>query len=339
MNHLDLFSGIGGFALAARWAGLTTIQFCEIDPFCQAVLAKNFPGVPIHGDIATFDGKPFRGRVDILTGGFPCQGHSIAGKKKGRDDPRNLWPDLIRVVRDCQPVACLFENVPNLANTMLDEVLRDLDGAGYETEVYCIAAEDIGASHKRERLWIVAYSAIGHARRQSEECSDCERATGQSIRTRLQLGPWAKLGSLADANGTGRGEPCGAEPGGEELSSSECGRENVAHSNEPDTRRPEQQEQDEPRLCGAPNDRGRVPYFPPCRTDYRSWASVASVDASLMPCVEREVRGMDDGLSAGLVRRRRSARNATLKALGNAIVPQIAYCVLSAMIEIIKELP
>src|SRR5690242_14537733 len=102
MRHLDLFSGIGGFSLAAGWAGFTTVQFCEIDPFCQKVLAKNFPGVPIHDDIRTLAGESL-GPIDLITGGFPCQPFSVAGKRRGADDDRHLWPEMARLVGECRP--------------------------------------------------------------------------------------------------------------------------------------------------------------------------------------------------------------------------------------------
>jgi DNA (cytosine-5)-methyltransferase 1 len=116
MKHLDLFSGIGGFALAARWMNWETVQFVEIDKYCQKVLAKNFPNVPIHGDIKTFSGEPFRGTVDILTGGFPCQPFSHSGLRNGKDDDRYLWPQMLRVIKEVQPHYIVGENVSGLIN-------------------------------------------------------------------------------------------------------------------------------------------------------------------------------------------------------------------------------
>lgn len=113
-KHLDLFSGIGGFALAARWAGLETVQFVEIEPYAQKVLAKHWPNVHVHGDIRTFDGKPFAGEVFLLTGGFPCQPFSVAGKRGGTSDNRFLWPEMLRVIGEVRPKFVLAENVPGL---------------------------------------------------------------------------------------------------------------------------------------------------------------------------------------------------------------------------------
>lgn len=153
MNHLDLFSGIGGFALAARWANIETIQFVEKDKFCQKVLMKNFPNVPIHDDIKTFD---FYKDVDVLTGGFPCQPFSVAGKKKGLSDERYLWPEMLRVIRQCKPKFIIAENVPGII-PHLDLILEDLEGEGYAWQAFLIPASAIGAPHKRERLWIIAH--------------------------------------------------------------------------------------------------------------------------------------------------------------------------------------
>src|SRR5258708_22911114 len=154
MKLLDLFSGIGGFSLAAKWAGIETIQFVEKDDFCQKILMKNFPGVPIHDDIKTFN---FYSDVDILTGGFPCQPFSIAGKKKGALDERYLWPEMFRIIKQCKPKFIIAENVPGIIPD-LDPVLEDLEGEGYQWATYLIPASFIGAPHKRERLWIVANS-------------------------------------------------------------------------------------------------------------------------------------------------------------------------------------
>lgn len=155
MNHLDLFSGIGGFSLAARWAEIDTIQFVERDSFCQKVLAKNFPNVPIHDDIKTFNANHLKVKVDILTGGFPCQPFSVAGKKKGFSDDRYLWPEMFRIIKECQPTWIVAENVPGII-PMLDPILEDLEREGYAWQTYLIPASAVGAPHKRERLWIIA---------------------------------------------------------------------------------------------------------------------------------------------------------------------------------------
>jgi len=162
MKMLDLFSGIGGFSLAAQWAGIETIQFCEIDPFCQKVLAKNFAGVPIHDDIRTFDSKPFRGRIDLLTGGFPCQDVSCANPSgKGLDGERSgLWAEMLRIIRECKPSFVVAENVAALRIRGADRVLSDLESAGYTCGAFVVRADYAGAPHRRKRVFIVAYSDI-----------------------------------------------------------------------------------------------------------------------------------------------------------------------------------
>lgn len=152
-THLDLFSGIGGFALAARWAGFKTVAFCEIDPFCRKVLNKHWPLVPIAHDIKTFS---YHGEVDILTGGFPCQPFSIAGKKKGKDDDRYLWPEMFRIIRKCKPTWIIAENVAGIVGMELDNIVNDLESEDYRVQSYLIPACAAGAPHKRERLWIIA---------------------------------------------------------------------------------------------------------------------------------------------------------------------------------------
>lgn len=162
INHLDTFSGIGGWALSARWMGWNTLAFVEKDKFCQKVLAKNFAGVPIHDDIFTFSGKPFRGRIDILTGSTPCQPFSAAGKRQGSDDERHLFPEFLRVVAEVRPQWIVIENVFGLLNIESGQVFEDyntsLEGEGYSVQTLCIPASAVNAPHRRDRLWIIAHS-------------------------------------------------------------------------------------------------------------------------------------------------------------------------------------
>jgi DNA (cytosine-5)-methyltransferase 1 len=166
MRVLDLFSGIGGFSLASHWAGMTTAAFCEIDPFCQKVLNKNFPGVPIYDDVRTVtkeqlekDGvvSDTRG-IDLVTGGIPCQSFSFAGKRRGKEDERYLWPEMFRITRELRPSWVLVENVTGFIDLALDDVLDDLESEGYATQSLILSAQAIGAPHRRERIWIVGYS-------------------------------------------------------------------------------------------------------------------------------------------------------------------------------------
>jgi len=154
-THLDLFSGIGGFALAARWAGFRTIGFCDNEPYAQAVIKKHWPEVPIHGDIKTLDGTAYRG-VTLLTGGFPCQPFSCAGKQRGKDDDRYLWPEMLRVIQEARPTWIVGENVAGIIGLALDKVCSDLEAYGYEVEPIIIPACGVDAPHRRNRVWVIA---------------------------------------------------------------------------------------------------------------------------------------------------------------------------------------
>lgn len=163
-SHLDLFSGIGrgGFALAASWAGYTSMQFVEIDPYCRRVLARHWPEVPIHHDIRSFNAHRFAGTVDLLTGGFPCQPYSSSGKRRGAADDRALWPEMRRIIHECKPAWIVGENVAGFIAMALDDALADLEAEGYETRAFVLPACAIGAPHRRDRVWIVARNTRCH---------------------------------------------------------------------------------------------------------------------------------------------------------------------------------
>ena len=168
-THLDLFSGIGGFALAAGWAGFETIGFCDNEPYAQAVLKKHWPNVPIHGDIKTLDGTAYRG-ISILTGGFPCQPFSNAGKRRGKDDDRYLWPQMLRVIQEARPAWIVGENVAGIIGLALDQVCSDLEACGYEVEPIIIPACGVDAPHRRNRVWIIARNLADTNGGQFSEC-------------------------------------------------------------------------------------------------------------------------------------------------------------------------
>lgn len=157
MNLLDLFSGIGGFSLAARWAGIDTVAFCESDPFCQRVLRKNFgEDIIIHDDIKKMDGTFYRERISIVSGGFPCQPFSIAGKRRGTTDDRHLWPEMFRIINEIRPHYILGENVINFKSMALDTMLIDLESIGYEVQTFDIPASAVQLPTMERHLWIVA---------------------------------------------------------------------------------------------------------------------------------------------------------------------------------------
>jgi DNA (cytosine-5)-methyltransferase 1 len=161
-NVLSLFSGIGGLELGLERAGMTTIGQVEIDPFARAVLARHWPDVPRHDDVRTavewWRGEP-RPAVDLIAGGFPCQGHSLAGKRRGTGDERWGWPWFRDVVEALGPRVILIENVPNLTRTGLVDVLEDLAGLGFAAEWSRVPAAAMGAPHLRWRLFIIAAHA------------------------------------------------------------------------------------------------------------------------------------------------------------------------------------
>ncbi|MEN6620167.1 MAG: DNA (cytosine-5-)-methyltransferase [Smithella sp.] len=161
MNHASLFSGIGGFDLAAEWMGWNNVLSCEIDQFCNKVLKYHFPNAIHYEDIKTTDFTIHRGQIDILTGGFPCQPFSLAGKRRGSEDDRHLWPEMLRAIREIQPRWIVGENVFGLTNwngwVVFREVLSDLENEGYEVQPFIIPACAVNAPHRRDRVWIVAH--------------------------------------------------------------------------------------------------------------------------------------------------------------------------------------
>ena len=156
---LDLFSGIGGFARGFEATGsIETTCFVEQDPYCQAVLRHHWPDVPILGDIRDVKGCELPIQPDVICGGFPCQPFSQAGKQLAQDDPRHLWPEMFRLIRECRPAWIVGENVAGLIKLGLDEVLSDLEGEGYATRTFNLPACAVGAPHIRQRLWIIAHA-------------------------------------------------------------------------------------------------------------------------------------------------------------------------------------
>lgn len=161
MTHASLFSGIGGFDLAAEWMGWQNVFNCEIDPWCRRVLFKHFPLATQYEDIKSTDFTIWRGAIDILTGGFPCQPYSHAGKRLGSADDRHLWPEMLRAIREIRPRYVVGENVGGLLSwnegVVFEQVLADLEGEGYEVQTFVIPACGVNAPHKRDRVWIVAH--------------------------------------------------------------------------------------------------------------------------------------------------------------------------------------
>jgi DNA-cytosine methyltransferase len=173
MNHGSLFSGIGGFDLAAEWMGWNNIFHCEWNSFGKKVLKHYWPNAISYEDITKTDFTIHRGTIDILTGGFPCQPYSGAGKRLGKEDDRHLWPEMLRAIQEIQPMYVVGENVRGLTNwnggMVFDEVQADLETQGYEVLPFLLPACAVNAPHKRDRIWFVAYSGSNGRKRRNKK--------------------------------------------------------------------------------------------------------------------------------------------------------------------------
>ena len=225
MRVLDLFSGIGGFSLGLERAGMTTVAFCEVNDFCRAVLKKHWPTVPIYDDVQTLTASRLAADgigVDVICGGFPCQDISIAGKGAGLAGKRSgLWYEFHRLINEIKPRYAVIENVSALRSKGLEDVLGSLAEIGYDAEWHCIPASAVGAPHRRDRIWIVAY-ANG-----SVEADGGQRAYPAS---ESASGRNNGAGSDSDAReialrGAGRGSEVMADSNGQQQQSmfSQCG--------------------------------------------------------------------------------------------------------------------
>ncbi len=168
MNVLDIFSGLGGFSLGLERSGMRTVAFCEIDPYCRAVLKKHWPGVPVYDDVRALTAGRLNadgiGPIDVICGGFPCQDISVAGKGAGLEGQRSgLWSEFRRLIEEVRPAFALIENVSALRSRGLDRVLGEIAALGYDAEWHCIPASAVGAPHRRDRVWIVAYPSISQS--------------------------------------------------------------------------------------------------------------------------------------------------------------------------------
>lgn len=158
MNVLDLCSGIGGFSLGLERAGMNTVAFCEIEPFCQKILNQHWPDVPIFSDLRELTHEQIERPIDLICGGYPCQPFSVAGKRRGKDDSRHLWPEFSRLIREIRPNWVLFENVTGHITMGIDDVFADLENQNYTTQAFIIPACAVDAPHRRNRVWILGYS-------------------------------------------------------------------------------------------------------------------------------------------------------------------------------------
>ena len=323
MNHLGLFEGIGGFSLAAHWAGWQTVAWCEINQFCQQVLKYHFPKAKAHEDIKQTDFSVYRGRVDIITGGFPCQPYSTAGKRLGKEDDRHLWPEMLRTIREIRPKYVVGENVSGLISwsggLVFDEVQADLEAEGYEVWAFVLPACGVDAPHRRDRVWFVA-----HATRQpSEWMRPKQRSAGESQQGQFRGScSWMGDRAIADASGNRRQRQWsgieakkGLQPRPESTWKLErgfegfCGKRAIAdtNSNERSERRLHQERPEISKCNSVKHD---------ARNTRRTWENFPT---------QSPVCGGDDGFSPKLDGITFSKwRSESVKAYGNAIVPQVA---------------
>jgi DNA (cytosine-5)-methyltransferase 1 len=197
LKVLDLFAGIGGFALGLDSTNFfKTVKFVEKDKYCQKVLRKNFPNIPIEEDVKDVKGKRYE--ADVIVGGFPCQPMSVAGKRKGTDDDRYLWPEMFRLIREIKPEFVIGENVQGIINIQNGMVLRqvqdDLEGEGFEVQCFLIPASGIGAWHQRYRVWIVGHSNENGLLREVHKAEIVSNAN-----TRLSIGKNKEIQARRDS--------------------------------------------------------------------------------------------------------------------------------------------
>jgi len=335
MTHLGLFEGIGGFSLAARWAGWETIAWCEWNEFGQKVLRHHFPEAIGHGDITKTDFTIYANKIDILTGGFPCQPYSTAGKRLGKDDERHLWPEMLRAIREIQPRWVVGENVRGLVNwnggMVFDEVQADLEACGYEVLPFILPACAKDAPHQRLRVWFVAYrdkcskgSPRTSGETQSNGGDDNDEQKGRGEQAEQRFGHGNVCGSFADTN-SNDGRSSNRESGCEESETNGERKQSVysrtwTTSNEGFTADTENIGRKNA-LENGELERGRfrLGNQPP------TWDSFPS---------QSPICGGDDGLPTKLDGITFSKwRAESIKAYGNAIVPQVAYEIFQAINE------
>jgi DNA (cytosine-5)-methyltransferase 1 len=305
VTHLSLFSGIGGIDLAGEQAGFKTIGFVERDPFCQKILAKNFPNVPIHNDVTTFDATPYKNKTTLLSAGFPCQPHSLSGKRKASDDERDLWHECVRIASETQPEWCIFENVAGLLTSesgrFFNRILSDLDNLRFDVGWYLYGANQVGAIHERKRLFIIAHTNVFRCQYVNEDTE------WKQFRSRWQAQCW-----------TERHDP--------NLHSTHVANTKIMQCNGSESQSTISGKSQTPEF-GSGDCKGNL--FTHLGTgNWKEWG--------INPVIsEPKLCRNDDGFPQQLDRTR--TRNSRLKALGNAVCPQQVYPLLHNIAVFEKE--
>tara|TARA_Y100000385_G_scaffold273829_1_gene316205 strand:- start:272 stop:1231 length:960 start_codon:yes stop_codon:yes gene_type:complete len=304
LRHVDLCSGIGGFALGFEWAGLSKpVLFCDVDPFCIEVLRKHWPDVPKANDVKELANEPeiLVPDCDILTAGYPCQPFSLAGQRKGTEDDRHIWPHILRIVAQKRPTWCVFENVYGHISMGLDEVLADLEAESYATRTFIVPACGVNAPHKRERLWIVA--------------RNLEDSTSSECNTRSEV-----TGTLSQGDEDG-GKSNNTDGSSSDVAYSKsvrvqglwAGREQEPHSHG----------EEEVPLCGGEDMAYPDSKRTPCWTSGREYAGDARQSSRSKGKYSRGMETWDSEPNVGRVANGIPRRVDRLKSLGNAVVPHI----------------
>lgn len=305
LTHLSLFSGIGGLDLAAEWAGFTTVGQCEFADYPTKVLEKHWPDVPRWRDVRTLTKESFYERtglrtVDVLSGGFPCQPFSVAGKQKGKGDDRYLWPEMLRVITELRPRCVVGENVPGIIKIAAGQVVKDLERAGYHVVVFNFEAAAVGAWHRRSRVFFVGIADVADTdgRTMRHDCGDERKTTRKKHASRgTGTDPERAMADAACERIQRHAEICAAKPAersGQMQSDAESGNEAVYDA-----------------MCSG------------CAGDARCGKSQELADGRCW-AAEPDVGRMAHGIPARVDR---------LKCLGNAVVPQQAYPIFKALME------
>jgi DNA (cytosine-5)-methyltransferase 1 len=307
MRHGSLFSGIGGFDLASEWMGWENVFHCEWNPFGQKVLNYYWPNSITYNDITKTDFTIHRGGIDIITGGFPCQPYSSAGKRLGKEDERHLWPEMLRAIREIQPSWVVGENVRGLTNwnggLVFDEVQAELEAQGYEVTPFLLPACAVNAPHRRDRIWFIAYS--DNKRRSSGlgEVSKWDNNAESSNSNNWDASDSSSLGFCEHSSG----KKLFSETFGTQLG---MDKQNDSYS----------QNQG---LEGMRGEERRYSKFHRRQSRIENWQN--------FPTVSPICNG-DDGLSDRLDSITFPKwRNESIKAGGNAIVPQVVYQIFKAI--------